>query len=126
MIRAVFLKDHYHITMLFLFQNMKLIRQAQIKVENVQQKYLIMRHLANEVTKFGADAAMLVGESWMAPAEILKPYERPADSPLRKEVLTLLLVGKSGDPVDCMAIINRDGNGVSLGETVISTAPRRV
>ena len=121
MIRAVFLKDGYHISILFLFRDMKPIKQTQIRVENVQQKYLIMRHLATEVTKSGADSAMLVGESWMAPASSLKPYERPADSSLRKEALHLLLVRKSGDPVDCIAIINRDGDNVSLEETVIST-----
>ncbi len=121
MIRAVFLKDGYHLTILFLFRNMKLISQIQINVENVQQKYLVMRRLANEVTKTGADAAMIVGESWMAPAENLKPYERPADSSLRREALTLGLVSKSGDPIDCMAMINRDGNVLALGETVVST-----
>jgi hypothetical protein len=124
MIRSVFLRDGYHISVLFLFRQMKLIAQPiQINVENVQQKYLIMRHLANEVTKTGADAAMIVSESWMARAESLKPYERPADSPLRKEALTLLLVSKSGDPIDYMALINRDSDGVSLGETVIVSSP---
>jgi hypothetical protein len=122
MFRSVFLRDRYHISILFLFRNMQPIKHMQIKVENVQQKYLMMRHLAHEVTKTGADAAMLIGEAWIAPARSLRPYERPADSSSRKEALTLLLVSKSGDPVDCMAIINREGEGVSLGETVISTA----
>jgi len=122
MFRAVFLKDRYHISILFLFRDMKLIKHTQIRVENVQQKYLLMRHLAHEVTKTGADAAMLVGESWIAPAESLRGYERPADSPLRKEALSLDLVSKSGEPIDCMAIINRDGDNVSLGETVTRTS----
>jgi hypothetical protein len=122
MFRAVFLRDRYHVSILFLFRNMQLIKPMQIKVENVQQKYLMMRHLAHEVTKTGADAAMLIGEAWIAPARSLRPYERPADSSSRKEALKLLLVSKSGDPVDCMAIINREGDRVSLGETVISTS----
>ena len=37
-------------TMLFLFLKMKFINCLQINVENVQQKYLMMRRLANEVT----------------------------------------------------------------------------
>jgi hypothetical protein len=118
MFRAVFLKDRYHLSILFLFRNMEVIKCMQIKVENVQQKYMMMRHLAPEVTKTGADAAMLIGEGWMAPTGSIKPYERPVDSPLRKEILHLLLVRKSGDPVDCMAIIKRNGDSVSLGETV--------
>jgi hypothetical protein len=51
MFKAVFLKDGYHISMLFLFQGMKPIKQMQMVVKNTQQKYLLMRQLANEVTK---------------------------------------------------------------------------
>jgi hypothetical protein len=120
--RAVFLRDRHHVSILFLFRNMQLVKPMEIKVENVQQKYLMMRHLAHEVTKTGADAAMLIGEAWIAPARSLRTYERPADSSSRKEALTLRLVSKSGDPVDCRAIINREGDSVSLGETVISTS----
>jgi hypothetical protein len=122
MFRSVFLRDGYHISILFLFRNMKPITQVQIIVENVQQKYLMMRDLAHEVTKTGADAAMLIGEAWMAPAKSLRPYERPATSSSRKEALTLVLVSKSEEPIDCMALISCDGNSVSLGETVISTS----
>jgi hypothetical protein len=64
----------------------------------------------------------LLAKLGIAPARSLRPYEQPADASFRKEALTLLLVSKSGDPVDCMAIINREGDSVSLGETVISTS----
>jgi hypothetical protein len=121
MFRSVFLKDGYHISMMFLLRDMKPIQHIQINVENIQQKYLVMRQLANEVTKTGADAAMAIGEAWMAKAENLRPYERPADSPTRIEALHALLVRKTGDPVDCIAVINRDGEAVSLGETAVST-----
>jgi hypothetical protein len=121
LVRSMFLKDRHYISILFLFKNMRPLGQQQIIVENVPQKYMLMRQLANEVTKTGADAAMLVGESWMASAESLKPYERPADSPVRREALSLSLVSKSGEPIECMAMISRDGDAVSLGETIIST-----
>jgi hypothetical protein len=65
---------------------------------------------------------MIVGESWMAPAESLRAYERPAESPKRAEVLAASLVNKTGDPIDCMALIHRNGDVVSLGETVINTS----
>lgn len=120
MFRSVFLRDHYHISILFLFRDMKPIKQMQVIVENTQQKYLLMRQLANDITKTGADAAMMIGESWMAAAESLRPYERPADSPTRTEALTALLVSKHGDPVQCVAMIDRDGDAVSLGDTVIT------
>jgi hypothetical protein len=121
MFKAVFLKAGYHVSILFLFRDMKPIKQMQIIVENTQQKYLLMRQLASEVINTGADAAMVVGESWMAPAESLGPYERPAESPRRIEALSASLVRKTGDPIDCMAVIHRNGDVASLGETDIST-----
>jgi hypothetical protein len=97
LVRRVFLRDGYHHTMLFLFRDRKLVRTPiQVVIENVQQKYAIMRQLAAEVTKSGADAAILVSEAWTAPAAELNAYERPADSPARKEVLTLSMVCNSG------------------------------
>jgi len=122
MCKAVFLKDGYHVSILFLFRDLKPINQMQLIVENTQQKYLLMRQLANEVTKTGADAAMIVGESWMAPAESLRAYERPAESPKRAEALTANLVSKTGDPIDCMALIHRNGGVVSPVETVINAS----
>jgi hypothetical protein len=88
-------------------------------VENVQQKYLLMRELANEVVKSGAHAAIIIGEVWTVPADSLRPYERPADSPKRQEALTLSLVTKEGEPIELMAMIERSGNTVSLGQTHI-------
>jgi len=121
LVRRVFLRDGYHHTMLFLFRDRKLVRTPiQVVVENVQQKYAVMRQLAADVTKSGADAAILVSEAWTAPASELKAYERPADSPARKEVLTLSMVCKSGTSIDCEAEILRDGEKVTLGETRVA------
>lgn len=121
LIRAMFLRDGYHQTMLFLFRDRKVVGQPiGVAFENVQHKYALMRQLAAEVTKSGADAAMLVGEAWKASANELKPYERPADSPVRTEALTLHLVSKNGASFDCEAEIIRDGEKVSLGETQVA------
>jgi hypothetical protein len=45
---------------IFLFCNIVPIKFIQTNVENVQQKYLLMRQLANEVAKTGA------GPMWIA------------------------------------------------------------
>jgi hypothetical protein len=93
-------------------------------IEDTRSKYVMMRELANEVIKFGADAAMLVSEIWMAPADSVKPYERPSESSARIEALSLTVVRKEGEPVDLMAMIKRDGDVVSLGDTqVIEDVP---
>lgn len=119
--RRVFVRDGYHVTMLFLFRERKPIGEPiHVVFENVQTKYLIMRQLAHRVTRSGADAVMLVGEAWTASAAELKPYERPADSPARKEVLTLHMATKSGASFDCAAEIVRNGKEPSLGETRVA------
>ena len=119
MVRSVFLKDGYHLPFLFLFRGRKCVRMFPTPAENQQQKYLLMRSLANEVVRYGADATILVDELWMAPASDLAPYQRPAELPTRREALMLALVTKTGEPVDFIAMINRDGDTVSLGETSI-------
>lgn len=120
MARAVFLRDKHHKSILLLFRDRKLVKPIEIRTENVQQKYIVMRQLANEVTKSGADTVILVSEVWEAPANELKAYERPADSPVRTEALSLHLVSKSGEPLDFHAKIVREGERVSLGNTEIA------
>lgn len=120
LVRSVFLKDGYHLPFLFLFRNRKLVRMFPTSAENQQQKYLLMRSLANEVVRYAADATIMVDESWLAPASDLAPYQRPAELANRKEALVLTLVTKTEEPVQFIAMINRDGDSVTLGKTSIS------
>lgn len=115
--RSMFMRDGYHVSILFFFRQQKPVRIMQLRTENAQQKYLLMRELAHEVVKAGADAAIIIGEVWIASAESLKPYERPANSPERREALTLSLVTKDGEPLEFMAMIERSGQKALLGET---------
>ena len=119
MVRGVFLKDGYHLPFVFLFRDRKLVQMLATPADSPQQKYLLMRSLANDVVRHGADAAISVDEAWFAPQSDLAPYQRPAELATRKEGLVLTLVRKTGDPVEYIAIIERDGDTVSLGETSI-------
>jgi hypothetical protein len=89
-------------------------------VENTQQKYVVMRQLADDVMRSGADAAIMIGEVWLTRVDELKPYERPADSPVRTEGLFLDMVSKSGEPLNYFAKIVREGEKVSLGNAEMS------
>jgi hypothetical protein len=120
MARALFLRDGYHVWILILLRNRKPVKNIELRVESVQQKYLVMRQMADEVTKFGADTVILISEAWQVSAGQLKAYERPADSPVRIEVLALSLVSKSGEPLDFAAKIVREGEKVTLGDTQVS------
>ena len=56
----------------------------------------------------------------MAPLAEIKGYQSASEVPTRKEVLGLVMVGKSGEPVQYMAMIERDGKNVSLGGTFVT------
>jgi hypothetical protein len=117
--RSVFLRDAYHQPIVFLVRERKLVKICPAPAENQQQKYLVMRRLANEAIRHGADGAMMVGEFWTAPQSDLAPYQRPAEVKTREEGLHLTMVTKGGEPIEFVAMIQRDGNSVSLGETSI-------
>jgi hypothetical protein len=118
--RNVFLKDGYHESIFFLFKERKVVHLFAMRAEEHGQKYLLMRTLAHEVTKYGADCVMGLSEAWLAPADLLKPYLRAADSSQREEALTATLVTKNGNPIQLTAKIRRDGEGLALDETIVN------
>jgi len=56
----------------------------------------------------------------MASLAEIKGHQSPSEVLTRKEVLGLVMVGKSGKPVQYMAMIERDGKNVSFGETFVT------
>jgi len=121
--RKMFLKDGYHLSIFFLFRDRKLVHLVNLRPEDQAQKYLMMRTLAHEVTKHGADAIIALGEVWIAPADALSPYQRPIDSAAREEALTALLVTKSGNPIQLSAIIQREAGELTLAKTEHDFSP---
>ena len=117
--RKVFLKDGYHESIFFLFNKRAPVHIFPVRPEDQAQKYLLMRMLAHEVTKYGADAVIGLTEAWRAPADTLKPYQRAVDSPAREEILVASLVTKHEDPIQFAATIHRDGDSLTLGETQV-------
>lgn len=115
--RGVFLTSGYHDTIAFFLADGRPFQIAKIDAAEHGQKYLLMRHLANQVAKFGADAVIMLAEMWRAPYDPNAPYRRPADAPNRTEVLSATLVRKEGEPLQLWAEIKREGKTVTLGET---------
>jgi hypothetical protein len=116
--RRMFEKDGHHIMVVFLLKGAKPVQIMQLRPEEHGQKYLMMRSVAHEVVKCGADAVIVISEVWSAPVDAQNPYMRAADSPNRREALTATLVSKSGEPLHLSASIERGNNRVALGETV--------
>jgi hypothetical protein len=118
--RIVFFRDGYHTPLLFLMKDYKPVKIFSTAVENRAEKYLQMRHLATEAIRYGADAAISIGEAWIAPATELIGYQSPSEVPTRKEAVCLVLASKTGEPVHYLAMIERNGDKVTLGETVVN------
>ncbi|WP_165190885.1 hypothetical protein [Caulobacter soli] len=115
--RKMFEKDGYHITIAFLLRDGKPVHFRELRPGEHGHKYLMMRSLAHQVVSLGADAAIIMGETWSAPADPNKPYQRAADSPDRSELLVATLVTRTGEPVQLSAKIQREGKLVKLDPT---------
>jgi hypothetical protein len=115
--RKMFDKDGYHITIAILLRNGRPVDFLELRPMEHGHKYIMMRNLAQQAQRIGADAAVLISESWSAPADPSKPYMRAVDSPARKEFLTATAVSKDGEPLTLMAEIIREGKKVTLDET---------
>jgi hypothetical protein len=115
--RKMFGVDGYHITIAFLLGGTRPITMMELDVEEHGEKYLVMRMLANEVIKCGADGVILIAEMWRAPYDPRKPYRRAKDALEKNELLSATLVTKTGDPIQLTALIKRAGEVVALEET---------
>jgi len=115
--RKMFAVDGYHDTIAFLLNGARPVFMMSLAVQEHGEKYLVMRMLANEVIKYGADGVIIISEVWSAPYDPSKPYRRAADAPEKNEFLSAILATKTGDPVQLRALIKRAGNDVALGET---------
>lgn len=115
--RKMFSVDGYHGTIAFLLKGARPVNMMQLAVQEHGEKYLVMRMLANEVIKYGADGVIILSEMWRARFDSNNPYRRAADAPEKEEFLSALLVTKTGVPVQQLALIMRDGDGVTIGET---------
>jgi hypothetical protein len=116
--RKMFQKDGYHVMIAFLLRDGKPVGLRELRPGEHGHKYLMMRSLAHEVVKLGADAVILISETWMAPANPERPFMRAVDSPDRKELLTGTLVTKRGEPLNLSAEIKREGDAPTLASTV--------
>lgn len=116
--RRMFERDGYHITIVILLRSGKPVDFREMRPAEHGHKFMMMRTMAQHAQKIGADAAVLLSETWSAPANHDKPYMRAVDSPERRELLTATAVSKVGDPLQLQAEILRDDKNVKLAETV--------
>lgn len=115
--RKMFSVDGHHLTIAFLLRGNRPINIVEMRLREHGEKYVLMRRLANDVLRTGADGVILISEIWSAEYDPKKPYQRAQDALEKKEYLSAVLVSKTGVPVQLTALIMRSGDQVSLGET---------
>lgn len=115
--RVMMAKDGYHVTIMFMFKGKRMLQMLELRPEEHGQKYLMMRDLAHDLVRKGADTAILIGEIWSSTYSQADPYRRPSDAPDREEALSATLVSKQGDPVQLFARIVRTLGGTTLDAT---------
>lgn len=120
MARRMFLHDKHHVFVIVIFKNGTPIDIREVLIDEHGQKYIFMRSLANEVLRMGGDAVLTISEVWFAEASEKDRYLRVVDMPGRQEALAATLVTKDEEPLHLHATISRNGDDVSLGETVES------
>lgn len=115
--RKIFEKDGYHSTIAILLRQCRPIGFQELRPVEHGHKYMIMRLLAQEAQKIGADAVILISESWMTSVNPSKLYMCAADSPNREEFLTATAISKKAPPLMLQARILRSGKKARLGQT---------
>ena len=116
--RVMIEKDGYHVTTVFLIGGDRRPLLMQMDPHSQRDKYLLMRHVANEVERHAATAVIMIGEAWTAKFDPSRPFARAQDSKDRGEILSAMLVRKDGNALHLAAEIRRDSDGnVRLGET---------
>ncbi|NBB34066.1 hypothetical protein [Pseudomonas sp. BC115LW] len=115
--RKMFTVDGNHITIAFLLKGVDIVKISTLAIQEHGEKYLVMRMLANDVAKYGADSVIIIGEVWSARFDPSKPYRRAVDAPEKNEFLTATLVSKTGEPVQLHAQIIRKNDIATLTET---------
>lgn len=115
--RMVMNTDGVHYPMLFMMQDGKLIKNAQVDLSTHSTKLLAMKKLAVLAVELDADGVIMVGESWFSPLESIAPGNRAEDSLQRKEILTVYSLHKSGELVVLACDIGRVDGQPLLGMT---------
>ncbi len=96
--RAILQKDGHHVQLVLIYKDGKMIGMEGLAPEDQEDKYLMVRRLAERLKKQDADGLIAIYEVWEAPEERRADGSliRAADSKKRREALILTAVHKDG------------------------------
>jgi hypothetical protein len=81
---------------------------SQLQMKNRTEKHLIMRKLAAEIEKAGADSIILIDEAWLSRGRKPPRSGHAVDDPNREEVLQLIAADARGQLFVHTAVFVRD------------------
>ena len=117
--KAVLRKDGYHVHLAMIFIQNKPAQLIEFRNEDQADKYVTIRNLASTMERIGADAVIMISESWSAPFDPSSPYRGAADSPSRQEGLMLAGATMQGEAYCFMVPFFRKDRDISFGNKAV-------
>ena len=114
--------DGYHLPTTLLGNPDGRMTINQLHMEDRTAKHLILRKVAAEVERTGADSVILINEAWLSRRGTLPTFGYAVDDPNREEVLQLIAADAQGNVVAHNAVFVRDvENRIQFTEEVRTT-----
>jgi len=109
--KNVLKKDGYHVPIAIVgYPDGTQSISALVMVDRTE-KHLMLRNLAAQIEKTGADSVILINEIWVSSHQNVKPLRHAGDDPNREEALLLIATNEKGDVFVHKALFSRDKNG---------------
>jgi hypothetical protein len=110
-------KDKYHIHLILIFVNSKVVEIKELRNEDQTDKYRTIRLVASEMERIGANQFIMISEAWRAPFNPQTPDRHASNSPERQEILNLVGANQSGEGYVLTVPFSRDGEEIKYGES---------
>ena len=117
--RNVLVADRYHVTIAWLMRDGAQVAQTVMQPEDQQDKTMMLRSLAVEADRLGADELIFTSEAWEAP--VVEPDDprfalRPGERDDRGETLVTYAVARGGPCHTWHSRFARDSDGTIVLE----------
>lgn len=106
--KRILAKDKHHVRLAFLYDDDNKWRQYYLEATNRQDKYVLMRNLADEVKRIGATAIVEISEVWLMPVAEGALGIFPEQSPNRQEALQISVLKSDGTAQSYTTIFKRN------------------
>jgi len=103
--------DGYHVPIAILGYPDKRRSMCSLIMADRADKHLLLRGLAAEIEKTGADSVIIINEVWISTHQNGKPVCHAADDPNREEGLQLIAANEKGNVFIHTALFSRDKDG---------------